>query len=234
MIYKIKKETMFNSTKGWLQSRFHFSFAEYKDFNNTNFGNLRVLNDDIIKPLSGFDMHPHRDMEIVTYIIDGELTHQDSMGHKESLKRGEVQYMSAGTGVYHSEYNMHGSKDLRLLQIWIIPPNKNLEPSYGSYRFTKEDRINKLLNIVSDQNGEAKIKLYQDVSFFVSELDKDKTIEYKIKKDRAIYFVQIEGKSEINGEVLKYGDALKIVDESSLTIKALEDSHFLFIDLNKL
>ncbi len=234
MIYKIPKETMFNSDKGWLQSRFHFSFAEYRDFNNTNFGNLRVLNDDIIKPLSGFDMHPHRDMEIVTYIIDGELTHQDSMGHKESLKRGEVQYMSAGTGVYHAEHNMHDSKDLRLLQIWIIPPSKNLEPSYGSYRFTKEDRRNKLLNIVSDQKGDAKIKLYQDVSFFVSELDKDKTIEYKIKKDRAIYFVQIEGKSEINGEVLKIGDALKIVDESSLAIKALEDSHFLFIDLQKL
>lgn len=233
MLKKLPKENMGKSNLGWLQSRFHFSFAEYRNYENINFGVLRVLNDDLIKPNSGFDTHPHNDMEIVTYVIDGELTHQDSMGNKETLYRGEVQYMSAGTGIFHSEHNMHSSKDLTLFQIWIVPPEKNLEPTYGSYRYTKENRENKLLNIVSSQDGDAKIKLYQDVNFYVSESKKDTVFDFKIGKDRQVYFAQIEGSSDINGTVLNARDAMEIVDEDLISIKALEDSHFLFIEMKK-
>lgn len=172
-------------------------------------------------------------MEIVTYIIDGELTHKDSMGNEETLKRGEVQYLSAGDGIYHSEHNMHKSEDLRLLQMWILPPKKGLDRLYGSHRFKKEQRENTLLNIVSSQKGSAPIKLYQDVEFYVSELDENKNIKYEIKENKQVYFVQIEGSSNINGTILEFGDACEITDEKSLEIKALEQSHFLFIEMGK-
>ena len=121
MIRKIDNKNMGKSNLGWLQSSFHFSFAEYYNPLNINFGSLRVINDDLIQPQSGFPTHPHRDMEIVTYLVSGKLTHKDSMGNERTLERGEVQYMSAGTGVYHSEFNMEENEDLRLFQIWVFP-----------------------------------------------------------------------------------------------------------------
>lgn len=233
MIKKLLKENMGTSNLGWLESRFHFSFAQYYNPENINFGVLRVLNDDLIHPQSGFDTHPHENMEIVTYIINGELTHKDSMGNEETLKRGEVQYLSAGDGIYHSEYNMHRNDDLTLLQIWIIPPKKGLPRLYGSHRYKEEERKNKLLNIVSSQNGSSPIKLYQDVNFFVSQLDENSELTYEIKKDRQIYFVQIEGSSSINKTILNSHDAAEITNEKEILIKANNKSHFLFIDLPK-
>ena len=231
MIKKLPKENMGKSNLGWLESRFHFSFAEYWNPNNVSFGVLRVINDDIVHPLSGFDTHPHSNMEIISYIVDGEITHKDSMGNSETLKRGEVQYLSAGNGIYHSEHNLHQSDDLRLLQIWIIPPKNGLPRLYGSYKYKFEQRDNKLLNIVSSQNGESNIKIYQDINIFVSEFDK--AFEYKMQKDRQVYFVQIEGTSEVNGTVLEYGDAMEIVDEEKLTINPQSKSHILFIEMAK-
>jgi redox-sensitive bicupin YhaK (pirin superfamily) len=233
MLKKLPKENMGSSNLGWLESRFHFSFAEYKNPDNINFGVLRVLNDDIIHPNSGFDTHPHHNMEIISYIVDGEITHKDSMGNMESLSRGEVQYLSADDGIYHSEHNRSLSDDLRLLQIWIIPPKKGLPRLYGSYRFTKEQRDNKLLNIVSSMDGDAEIKIYQDVNLYVSELDMNHTIEYNIEDNRQVYYVQIEGSSDINAVELNDGDAMQITDEKKLTIKALKSSHFFFIDMKK-
>ena len=232
MIKKLPKENMGKSNLGWLESRFHFSFAEYRNPKNINFGVLRVLNDDIIHPVSGFDMHPHSNMEIISYIVDGEITHKDSMGNSETLKRGEVQYLSAGDGIYHSEHNLHKSDDLRLLQIWIIPPKAGLPRLYGSHKYKFEQRDNKLLNIVSSQNGDSNIKIYQDINIFVSEFDKP--FEYKIQKGRQVYFVQIEGTSEVNGTILEYGDAMEIVDEEKLTINPQTKSHILFIEMAKL
>ena len=232
MIKKLPKENMGKSNLGWLESRFHFSFAEYRNPKNINFGVLRVLNDDIIHPVSGFDMHPHSNMEIISYIVDGEITHKDSMGNSETLKRGEVQYLSAGDGIYHSEHNLHKSDDLRLLQIWIIPPKAGLPRLYGSHKYKFEQRDNKLLNIVSSQNGDSNIKIYQDINIFVSEFDKP--FEYKIQKDRQVYFVQIEGTSEVNGTILEYGDAMEIVDVENLTINPQTKSHILFIEMAKL
>lgn len=234
MMKILKKENMGKSDLGWLKSRFHFSFAEYRNPDNINFGVLRVLNDDIVHPESGFDTHPHSNMEIISYIVNGEITHKDSMGNAETLKRGEVQYLSAGEGIFHSEYNHHKTKDLRLLQIWIVPPKVGLPRLYGSQKYKKEDRHNKLLNIVSSLKGDSMIKIYQDVNIYVCELDSLKKIEYKIDKNRQLYFVQIEGKSIINDIEIDFGDACEITDTKNLSITAIENSHFLFIDLNKM
>lgn len=231
MLKKLPKENMGRSNLGWLESRFHFSFAEYYNPNNMNFGVLRVVNDDIIHPMSGFDTHRHRDMEIISYVVAGEISHRDSMGNTETLKRGEVQYLSAGDGISHSEHNWHKTQDLRLLQIWILPPRQGLDELYGSYRFKEEDRKNKLLNIVSSQKGDAKIKIYQNVNFYVSELDAAKSVDFTINNDRQIYFVQIEGTSRVNGRELDNGDAMEILDESTLQIEAVTNSHFLFIEM---
>lgn len=231
MIKKLAKENMGKSNLGWLESRFHFSFAEYRNPNNMNFGVLRVLNDDIVHPERGFDTHPHANMEIISYVVNGEITHKDSMGNSEVLKRGEVQYLSAGDGIYHSEHNLHKSDDLRLLQIWILPPQAGLPRLYGSFKFKEEQRDNKLLKIVSSLDGDSKIKIYQDINIYVSEFDKK--LEYKIEKNRQVYFVQIEGKAEVNGIILENGDAMEIVDEEILSINPLIKSHILFIEMQK-
>ncbi len=236
MLKKISKHNMWESNQAWLKSIFHFSFAEYKNYDNIQFGVLRVLNDDIIRPESGFDMHPHTNMEIISYVIDGEITHKDSMGNSETLKRGEVQYISAGDGIYHSEHNLHKSKDLRLLQIWILPPKNSLPKLYGSHRFTKEERENKLLNIVSATNtkNDVKIKIHQDVNLYVSELQANKILDFTINKNRQLYFVQIEGSSLINNIQLNQSDAMEITNEDKISIKALNNSHFLFIEMSSL
>jgi len=233
MLKKLPKENMGTSNIGWLESRFHFSFAEYRNPDNINFGVLRVLNDDIIHPNSGFDTHTHTDMEIISYVVSGEITHKDSMGNNETLKKGEVQYLSAGDSIYHSEHNIHNSQDLRLLQIWIVPPQKSLPKLYGSHKFTVKQRENKLLNIVSSKKGNAPIRIHQDVNFYVGQLDKNKELEYKISKNRQVYFVQIEGSSTINNIELNHGDAIEIIKEISINIKALENSHFLFIEMKE-
>ena len=233
MLKKLPKENMGTSNLGWLESRFHFSFADYRNPKNMNFGVLRVLNDDIVHANSGFDTHPHANMEIISYVVKGEITHKDSMGNSETLKRGEVQYLSAGDGIYHSEHNVHKSDDLRLLQIWIVPPKSGLPRLYGSKRFEENERKNKLLNIVSSTDGNADIKIYQDVNIYVSELEIKKSLDFEIKENRQVYFVQIEGSSNINEITLNAGDAMEIVDIKKIEIKALENSHFLFIEMAK-
>ena len=233
MIKKLPKENMGKSNLGWLESRFHFSFAEYRNPKNINFGVLRVLNDDIVHPMSGFDTHPHSNMEIISYIVNGEITHKDSMGNSETLKRGEVQYLSSGDGIYHSEHNFHKSLDLRLLQIWIVPPKNGLPKLYGSKKYLEENRKNSLLNIVSSQEGNADIKIYQDINIYISELEIGKSLDFTINENRQVYFVQIEGSSTVNDITLDFGDAMEIVDIEKIEIKALGNSHFLFIEMAK-
>lgn len=231
MLRKIDHRNMGKSELGWLRSIFHFSFAEYFNIDNMNFGALRVINDDLIAPGTGFDLHPHKDMEIVSYIVNGALTHGDSMGNKNTVYRGEVQYMSAGTGVFHSEENF-GDETTRLLQIWVIPDNKGYKPAYGDYRFNEEDRKNKWLNIVSSKEGEAPIKINQDANFYVVELDEGKEIDFPVGEGRQGYLVQIEGDSIINNLELNERDALEIVEED-IKIKAKKKSHILVIEMKK-
>lgn len=232
MLKKLDAKNMFVSDLGWLQSRFHFSFAEYRNLNNMNFGVLRVLNDDIVHAKEGFGKHPHKNMEIITYVVDGELSHQDSMGNKEALSAGNVQYLSAGTGITHSEMN-DSDKKSRFLQIWIVPPQNDTKPIYGSLKYKKEESVNKLLNIVSSQSGDAQIKIHQDVNIFVSRLDANQSISVDIKENRQIYFVQIEGTSTINEVELNHADAMEIIKESKIEINAISDSHFLFIEMKE-
>lgn len=231
MLRKLNHRNMGKSNLGWLKSIFHFSFAEYFNIDNMNFGVLRVINDDLIEGNTGFDLHPHKNMEIVSYVVEGELTHGDTMGNKNTISRGHVQYMSAGTGVYHSEHNL-GDSTARLLQIWIIPDKKGYKPAYGDYRFNWGDRKNKWLNIVSSKDGDAAIKINQDANFYVVELDEGKEIDFQVGSNRQAYLVQIEGNSTINNLELNERDALEIVEEDIL-IKADKKSHVLVIEMKK-
>ncbi|MBS6502735.1 MAG: pirin family protein [Clostridium sp.] len=231
MLRKLDHRNMGKSNLGWLKSIFHFSFAEYFNIDNMNFGVLRVINDDLIEGNTGFDLHPHKDMEIVSYVVEGELTHGDTMGNRNTISRGHVQYMSAGTGVYHSEYNL-GDSTARLLQIWVIPDKKGYKPAYGDYRFNWDDRKNKWLNIVSSKDGDAAIKINQDANFYVVELDEGKEIDFQVGSNRQAYLVQIEGNSTINNLELNERDALEIVEEDIL-IKADKKSHVLVIEMKK-
>ncbi len=228
----IDHNTMGSSDLGWLQSIFHFSFAEYRNPDNIQFGNLRVINDDLIHPHTGFEKHPHRDMEIISYVVDGELTHKDSMGNESVLKRGEVQYMSAGTGVYHSEHN-RGDEMLRILQIWVYPDARNHTPNYGEHRFAWGDRVNQWLPLVSSKDGDAPIRINQDARFSVAALDAGKEITWPMAKGRQAYLVQIEGTSVINGQPVAMRDAVEAVEED-LHIKADTDAHILVIELGKI
>lgn len=231
MIRKIDNKNMGKSNLGWLKSSFHFSFAEYYNPSNINFGVLRVLNDDLIEAKTGFDTHPHKDMEIVTYVINGELTHKDSMGNEKSVSRGHVQYMSAGKGVFHSEHNL-GDEELRLLQIWIFPNARGLTQNYGDYKFNWEDREGKWLHMVSGKDGDAEIKINQDANIYSLSIEEGESIDFNLDKNRQGYLVQIEGTANINNEVLNHGDALEIIEED-INIKAVTKSHYLFIEMKK-
>ncbi|MCL2862004.1 MAG: pirin family protein [Firmicutes bacterium] len=215
----------------WLETVYHFSFANYYNSNNLRFGNLCVLNDDLISGHFGFNTHPHKDMEIVSYMVSGALTHKDSLGNEGVIRRGEVQYMSAGHGIQHSEIN-HGDDTLRLLQIWILPDAEDLEPDYGEHKFLWDERKNKLLHLVSSKKGDAPVKLNQDVNLYATELDKGRKLNFPISENRQCYIVQIEGASKINGIQTKERDAIEAVEEN-LIIEAVDKSHLLFIEMAK-
>lgn len=229
MLKKIDSAGLGTSDLGWLRSRFHFSFAEYRDPDNISFGALRVLNDDLVAPGHGFGMHPHRDFEILSYVVDGALTHADSLGNEHTLARGEVQYMSAGTGVTHSEHNQ-GDSTLRFLQIWIFPDEKGHRPAYGDHRFPWEARRNRWLLLASGPDGDGPITVHQDVRLSASALDAGRELGYPIGPDRQAYLLQIEGSSSVNGVELDERDALEIVGED-VVIEAETTSHILVIEM---
>lgn len=231
MLNKLDHQKMGTSNLGWLKSIFHFSFAEYYNPKNMNFGVLRVINDDLIEPKKGFDTHPHQDMEIISYVVDGQLTHGDSMGNKQTLERGQVQYMSAGTGIYHSEYNL-GDSVARFLQIWILPDQKGHTPQYVDYRFDWSDRHNKWLHLVSGNGGAAPIHINQDVNLYVVEIEQGQVIDFSLSEGRQVYLVQIEGESAINGLTLSQRDALEVSGED-IVIQAQEKSHILLVEMKQ-
>ncbi len=231
MIRKIKASTMGGGTQSWLKTKFHFSFADYYNVDNMNFGVLRVFNDDLISAGYGFEMHPHKDMEIVTYVVDGKLTHEDSFNNKSTIGRGHVQFMSAGTGIYHSEHNL-GSETLRTLQIWIITDRKGHEPNYGEYKYEWKEREDKWLHIVSSKAGNSNIKINQDVNMYVAAIEENKTLEFEVGANRQAYLVQIEGSSKIDDIQLDEQDAMEIVEES-IIINSKTASHFIVIEMSK-
>lgn len=235
MLQHIESAKMGRSFHGWLDSHFHFSFADYYNPENIHFGVLRVINDDLVEPGTGFDMHPHENMEILSYVIDGELTHADSMKNKQTLTRGQVQYMSAGTGVVHSEHNL-GNDMLRFLQIWIFPDKRGYAPNYGDFRFALEDRFDTWLPIASgvgNTESTAPIRVHADINVFASIVHKGASLDFSVKKGRQAYLVLIEGEADINGRHLAMRDGLEIV-EQSITIDPTSDAaHVLIIEMAK-
>lgn len=234
MIRHIDSKKMGRSFLGWLDSHFHFSFAEYYNPANIEFGALRVINDDMVQPGTGFDTHPHRDMEILSYVIDGELTHADSMKNKQVLTRGQVQYMSAGTGVLHSEHNL-GNSTLRFLQIWILPDKTGHTPNYGDFKFKVEDRENTWLPIatgVNNTESTAPIHIHQDINAYASILKDGKSIDFEVKPGRQAYLVMVEGSANINGVQVNTRDGMEIVEET-ITIKPDDTAHMLAIEMAK-
>jgi hypothetical protein len=233
MINIIPSADRYHADHGWLGTRWHFPFSDYYDPANMNWSALRVFNDDIVQGGGGFDFHPHKDMEIVSYIVDGALEHRDRLGNRHVNRAGEVQVMSAGSGIVHAESNPSADQPMRLIQLWILPRHKNLEPRWENKPYTKEDRHNRLFPVVSpvDAKVEGALTIDQDATIYVSSLDANKTLTHSAARGRHAYFFVIDGEVELNGKKLGSGDQARIEDETSLSIKAAKDSELMLLDL---
>lgn len=231
---KIRKAADRGSTKNdWLSSKHSFSFAEYYDRQNMGFGPLRVINDDVIASTKGFGLHPHDNMEILTVVISGELLHKDSMGNSSLIKSNQIQKMSAGTGISHSEHNPSDTTPVHLLQIWIIPAIRNIEPYYEEKTFEREDMLNKLCLIGSNNGGENVFLIYQDVKLFRSILEKGKSVVYQPANLRKIWIQVATGSIKVNDTILETGDGMGLENEDDiLTILGVSnESEFLLFDM---
>ena len=209
---------------GWLQARHTFSFANYYDPNRMNFGVLRVLNDDQVAEGRGFGTHPHDNMEIITIPLEGDLEHKDSMGNSSVIRYGDVQVMSAGTGIQHSEFNPNKDKPLKLLQIWVFPNKRNVSPRYDQITLNMNERHNKLQQILSPSPEDEGVWIHQDAWFHLGKFDKDFTAEYEIKKNgNGVYAFVIRGAVKIEGELLNEKDGLGIWETDSLSIQSVQE-----------
>lgn len=218
---------------GWLNAHHSFSFAGYHDPERIHFGALRVLNDDIVMGGMGFGKHPHDNMEIITIVLDGALEHKDSMGHTEAIRENEVQVMSAGTGVFHSEYNHNPDKAVNLLQIWMFPNKKNVKPQYDQRLFDPSDRDNKLQTLVSPmEKGDAGLQIHQDAWIYRSNLKAGNTIQLQPhSENHGFYVFVIDGAATAGGQVLGKRDAVGLSDTGNIEISAGSDSDILILEV---
>lgn len=227
-----KAETRGHANHGWLDSHHTFSFANYYNPERMNFGVLRVLNDDRVDAGMGFGTHPHDNMEIISIPLEGDLEHKDSMGNMAVIKKGDIQVMSAGTGIHHSEYNRNKDKLTKFLQIWVFPNKKNVSPRYDQITLNEKDRHNKLQQILSPSADDEGVWIHQDAWFHLADFDKEISTEYKIKKNgNGVYAFILSGEIEINGNKLGTRDGLGIWDVDTLNIKALSKSEFLLMEV---
>lgn len=218
---------------GWLDTYHTFSFNTYYDERFIGFRSLRVINEDKVLAEQGFGTHGHRDMEIISYVISGALAHKDSIGGEEILRPHEVQRMTAGTGIRHSEYNPQSDEDVHFLQIWILPEKENLTPGYEQTLFSPESKKGKLKLVASRAGTDGSVKINQDVALYASILGKDESVSHQLSENRHAWIQVIKGSLEINGEFLNASDGAAISDETLLKIKALEEeTEFLLFDLN--
>jgi hypothetical protein len=218
---------------GWLDSYHTFSFGSYFNEERIQFGKLRVLNDDIVEPSKGFDTHPHQDMEIVSIPLAGSLKHKDSMGNEHIIPAGDIQIMSAGSGITHSEYNHSDTEVVNFLQIWILPNQKNLNPSYGQKSFDKKDRDNSWQLIVSPTGEKNSLKINQKAYFSLIDLSKGLESSYSLyNPSNQVYFFAIEGELEINDQVIHQRDGLGIEEVEKVNIKSMSDSKLLAIEVS--
>ncbi|MGI0058342.1 MAG: pirin family protein [Nitrosotalea sp.] len=217
----------------WLRTFHHFSFADYQNPDKMNFGPLRVFNDDEIQPGTGFDFHHHRDMEIVTYVIDGELEHKDNQGNHGVIYPGEVQRMTAGSGIMHAESNYSKDKPLRLLQMWVFANKKNLAPSWEQKKFTKKEMTNKLVPVVVSENdpNASALHLHQDAAFYLSTLTANGQVQHTLEPGRKSYLFIINGKIKLGNHAMQTRDAAMISHENNLVIRAEEPTELILIDL---
>lgn len=216
---------------GWLDTRHTFSFGEYHDSEQMQFRSLRVINEDWVQPGQGFGTHPHRDMEILTWVLEGALEHKDSLGSGDVIRPGELQRMSAGTGILHSEFNASATEPVHLLQIWILPEAKGLAPRYGQTEFPAEGRHNNSQLVASRSGREGSLDIHQDVELRVADLDPGTTLDYPLAAGRSAWIQVARGSLTVNGVALRAGDGAAIADETTLSISAAEPSQALLFDL---
>ncbi|VBB43524.1 Quercetin 2,3-dioxygenase [uncultured Paludibacter sp.] len=228
-----KANTRGKADHGWLKSFHTFSFGHYYDPERVNFGALRVLNDDTIEAGMGFDTHPHQNMEIISIPLEGDLEHRDSMGNVTVIRSGDVQVMSAGTGIYHSEYNYNKDKSGKFLQIWIYPNKKNVTPRYDQISLQIKDRENKLQQILSPNAEDDGVWIYQNAWFYIGNFQKDFSVLYDIKsKENGVYFFTLKGSFEIANQILNTRDGFGIWSVDQIEIKSLENnSEILLMDV---
>ncbi len=232
MIKKRPADERGHAEHGWLNTHLSFSFAQYYDPEHMGFASLRVINDDIIAPGEGFGTHPHDNMEIITYVIDGALEHRDNMGTGSVLRPGDVQRMSAGTGITHSEFNHNKDKELRLIQIWIVPAERDITPTYEDKHYAHDGKRGQLQAIVSPDGHDGSMKIVQDASMYASILKQGESVEHTLESGRSAWLQMVRGDVTLNGSALSEGDGAAITDETTLTIEgAGDEAEFLLFDL---
>ena len=227
----IRSEERHHQNFGWLDTRWHFSFAEYNDPANEQWGALRVFNDDVVEAAQGFGMHPHRDMEIITIVLDGALEHQDSLKNRGVIHPGEVQVMSAGKGIVHSEFNHSKTAPLHLLQLWIFPRTRNLTPRWEQRVFDQKSREGRLLPVVSSGDIPETLTIDQDATIYLSNLRSGQKVTHHSKAGRLGYLFVIDGAVELSGQKLAKGDQARLADQTHIEIQGKDDAEFIFLDL---
>lgn len=227
-----KAETRGDANHGWLHSKHTFSFANYYDANRMHFGVLRVLNDDTVSAGMGFGTHSHNNMEIISIPLEGDLEHKDSMGNTTVIRKGDIQIMSAGTGIQHSEYNKNKDAEVKFLQIWIIPNKKNVTPRYDQITLNPLDRKNQLQQIISPYPDDAGIWIHQNAWFYLADFDTDFSLSYSLKsKENGLYIFILNGQIQINDMTLHSRDGLGIWDTDRIEINVTANTSFLLMDL---
>ncbi|MEX1028312.1 MAG: pirin family protein [Candidatus Paceibacterota bacterium] len=232
MIQIRKAEERGHADHGWLNTHHTFSFSTYQDPNHMHFRSLRVMNEDWVSPDQGFGTHPHRDMEIVTYVLEGALEHKDSMGNGEVLRPGEFQRMSAGTGITHSEFNPSKTEPVHLYQIWLFPQQKGIEPSYEQKYFPEDQRHNQLRLVASQDAAEGSLLIHQDARIYLSSIDAGKELSYPLPAGRHAWLQVLRGSVSLNGHELKTSDGAAVSEEALLKILAKQSAEIMLFDLN--
>ena len=231
MIEVIPADSRGAADHGWLKAKHSFSFADYHDPERMGFGSIRVINEDRIEPSQGFGTHPHNDMEIVTYIIDGALEHKDSMGNGSVIRAGDVQRMTAGTGVRHSEFNHSETELVHLLQIWILPQEPSLEPGYEQQHFSREDKLNQWRLIASGDGRDTSVRVHQAVDLYACVLETGNKLQHSFAPGHSGYLQIVSGAVTANGERLEAGDGATIDDLQELTVESSNEAEAVLFDM---
>jgi redox-sensitive bicupin YhaK (pirin superfamily) len=231
MIQVRKANERGHANHGWLDTYHTFSFSSYQDPEHTQFRSLRVMNEDFVEPGQGFGTHPHHDMEIVTYVLEGALEHKDSMGNGEVLRPGEFQRMSAGTGITHSEFNPSDSEPVHLYQIWLIPERKGIEPGYEQKRFDDDGMTNQLRLVASPNAEHGSLKIHQNARIYLAKLDTGRKVTHELGASRHAWLQVLRGEVSLNGLPLQTSDGASMSDENMLTIQSTGNSEIMLFDL---